>query len=142
MAQKQRILFICTHNSGRSQMAEAYAGRFYGDVLDVESAGLEPAEAVNPLVVSVMREEGIDLSGKKPRSVFEVFRSGRLFSYVITVCQDSDSRCPIFPGITTRWHWPFPDPAAVEGSEAEKLEKVRKIRDAIKEWVLGKLRDL
>ena len=137
MPEKIRVLFICTHNSGRSQIAEAYLRKFAGDRCEVESAGLEPAQAVNPLVVAVMREEGIDLSEKKPQSVFDVFKSGKLFSHVITVCQDSDSRCPIFPGITERWHWPFPDPAMVAGSDAEKLSQIREIRDAIKDWLLN-----
>ncbi len=137
MQDKTRILFICQHNSGRSQIAEAYLNRFYGDRFEVESAGLEPAEAVNPLVVRVMKEEGFDLSEKKPQSVFDLFKQGRLYEHVITVCHESESKCPVFPGITKRWHWPFPDPAAVEGTETEKLEEVRRIRDMIKDWLLN-----
>jgi arsenate reductase len=136
MEQKPKVLFICQHNSGRSQIAEAYLKRFAGDQLQIESAGLEPAGKVNPLVVEVMKEEGFDLSDKKPQTVFELFKSGRLFDHVITVCHDSENKCPIFPGITKRWHWPFPDPAKVEGSHEEKIEKVRQIRDQIKEWLL------
>ena len=136
MANKTRVLFICEHNSGRSQIAEAYLKKLYGDHFEIESAGLEPAEAVNPLVVRVMNEVGFDLSEKKPQNVFELFKQGKLYDHVITVCHDSESKCPIFPGITQRWHWPFPDPAAVEGEENEKLEEVRKIRDMIKEWLL------
>ncbi|MGD8364693.1 MAG: arsenate reductase ArsC [Desulfobacterales bacterium] len=136
MANKTKVLFICQHNSGRSQIAEAYLKKFYGVHFEIESAGLEPAEAVNPLVVRVMGEVGIDLSEKKPQNVFELFKQGKLYDHVITVCHDSESRCPIFPGITQRWHWPFPDPAAVEGAEDEKLEEVRMIRDTIKEWLL------
>ncbi|MFH1954158.1 MAG: arsenate reductase ArsC [Pseudomonadota bacterium] len=111
MSGKSSVLFICQHNSGRSQMAEAYLKKLAGDFLEVESAGLEPAETVNPLVVKVMEEEGFDLSSKKPQSVFELFKTGRLFSQVITVCYDSESKCPVFPGITKRWHWPqdFPE---------------------------------
>ncbi len=131
-----RVLFICRHNSGRSQIAEAYLKKFGGESVHVESAGLEPAERVNPRVVAVMREEGIDLSDKKPQSVFQLFRQGRLFDHVITVCSDSEGECPLFPGITRRWHMPFPDPAAVEGSEEECLAKVRAIRDAIREAIL------
>jgi arsenate reductase len=89
------------------------------------------------LVVRVMDEDGFDLSKKKPQSVFELFKQGRLYEHVITVCYDSESKCPIFPGITKRWHWPFPDPAAVQGTEAEKLEEVRQIRDMIKNWLLN-----
>ncbi|MFZ0133519.1 MAG: arsenate reductase ArsC, partial [Desulfobacterales bacterium] len=88
------------------------------------------------LVVRVMGEVGFDLSEKKPQNVFELFKQGKLYDHVITVCHDSELRCPIFPGITQRWHWPFPDPAAVEGTESEKLEKIRTIRDMIKEWLL------
>jgi len=137
MSDKVTILVICQHNSGRSQIAEAYLNKFYGDQVIVESAGLEPAAAVNPLVVKVMAEEGIDLSWKKPQSVFELFKQGKLYAHVIMVCQDSENKCPIFPGITQRWHWPFPDPAAVAGTEMEKLEEVRKIRDMIKDWLLN-----
>jgi len=136
MGKKTKILFICRHNSGRSQIAEAYLRKFYGDHFDIESAGLEPAEKINPMVVRVMAEDGFDLSDKKPQSVFELFKQGKIYGHVITVCHDSESKCPIFPGITKRWHWPFPDPAAVEGTEEEKLEEVREIRDMIKDWLL------
>lgn len=137
MEKKISILFICQHNSGRSQIAEAYLKELYGDHFNIESAGLEPADSVNPLVAKVMDEVGIDLSQKKPQSVFELFKQGKLFDHVITVCHDTESKCPVFPGITKRWHWPFPDPAAVDGSDAEKLEAVRKIRDMIKDWLLN-----
>lgn len=136
MSAKSKVLFICQHNSGRSQIAEAYLKEFYGDHFEICSAGLAPANEINPLVIEVMAEVGIDLKGKKPQSVFELFKQGNLYDHVITVCHDSESKCPIFPGITKRWHWPFPDPAAVEGSESEKLEAVRKIRDLIKEWIM------
>ena len=135
MSAKPSVLFICQHNSGRSQMAEAYLKKMAGDSLKVESAGMEPAESVNPLVVEVMKEEGFDLSSKKPRSVFELFKTGKLYSHVITVCHDSESKCPLFPGIAQRWHWPFPDPAKVTGNEAEKLQRVREIRDQINNWL-------
>jgi len=135
MSNKPSVLCICQQNSGRSQRAEAYLKRMAGDLLKVESAGLEPAEKVNSLVVEVMREEGFDLSPKKPQSVFELFKNGRLYSHVITVCYDSESKCPVFPGITQRWHWPFPDPAKVTGNEEEKLRRVKEIRDQIKDWL-------
>jgi arsenate reductase len=135
MAEKPRILFICQHNSGRSQMAEAFLKRLAGDRLEVASAGLEPAPAVNPLVVKVMQEEGIDLTAARPQSVFELFKAGRLFDQVITVCSDTENRCPIFPGIAHRLHRPFPDPAKAEGTEGEKLAQVRRIRDAIRNWI-------
>ena len=137
MANKPKVLFICQHNSGRSQIAEAYLRSLYGNYFTIESAGLEPAAAINPLVVKVMNEIGIDLSDKKPQSVFELYKGGKYYEHVITVCHDTESKCPIFPGITKRWHWPFPDPASASGTESEKLEEVRKIRDMIKEWLLN-----
>ena len=133
---KTKVLFVCNHNSARSQMAEAYLKKHGGERFEVESAGLEPAE-INPLVVEVMKEEGIDLSGHGTQSVFDLYKAGRLFDYVITVCdQASESQCPVFPGITKRWHWPFPDPSRVEGSHEEKLAAIREIRDSIKEAIL------
>jgi arsenate reductase len=137
MDRKLRILVICQHNSGRSQIAEAYLKKFGGEHFMVESAGLQPADSVNPLVVEVMQEEGFDLSRNKPQSVFELFKQGKLYDHVITVCADTESQCPIFPGITQRWHWPFPDPAAVQGSHAEKTDQVRNIRDMIKKGLLN-----
>ena len=106
--------------------------RFAGNRVHVESAGLEPAEKLNPLVVEVMKEDGFDLSQASTQSVFELSKQGKLFNHVITVCHDGESKCPIFPGITKRWHWPFPDPAAVEGDREQRLEEVRRIRDMIK----------
>lgn len=135
MSPQQKILFICQHNSGRSQIAEAFLKEIAGGSLVVESAGLAPAGEINPLVVEVMQEEGIDLSDKTPQSVFDLFKKGNIYDHVITVCHDSESQCPIFPGITKRWHFPFPDPAKVEGNRAAQLAKVREIRDAIKKWL-------
>ena len=126
-----RVLFICVHNSARSQMAEAYLKSLGGDHFQVESAGFTPSQ-VNPLVIEAMAEEGIDLSGKGTQSVFELFRQGQLYNYVITVCDDSENQCPVFPGIARRLHWPFPDPASLEGSHQDKLTQVRVIRDKIK----------
>jgi arsenate reductase (thioredoxin) len=137
MTRKIKVLFICRHNTGRSQIAEAHLKKFYGDYFEIESAGFEPLQEINPLVVRVMNEVGIDLSEKKPQNVFEFFKQGKIYEHVITVCHNTESKCPIFPGITKRWHMPFPDPASVEGTEEEKLEAVRKIRDMIKEWLLN-----
>ena len=134
---KLKVLFICTQNRARSQMAEAFLRQFAGDSFEVESAGLEPADQVNPLVVEAMAEIGFDLSAKKPQSVFDLFKAGRIFDYVITVCDaEGEGRCPIFPGLTRRWHWPFPDPASVTGTREERLEQVRAIRDQIRKHVL------
>lgn len=127
-----KVLFICVHNSARSQMAEAFLRRLGGDDFAVESAGFEPT-VINPLVIEVMAEEGVDLSDKKTQSVFELFKLGRIFDYVITVCDESvDEKCPIFPGMTHRLHLPFPDPGKVQGTQDEKLARVREIRDMIK----------
>lgn len=138
---KNRVLFICVHNSARSQMGETFLNALGGERFQAESAGLEPRD-INPLVVKVMKEEGYDLSENETNSVFEFYKEGRLYDYVITVCDEStEDKCPIFPGIITRLHWPFPDPAKLEGSHEEKLEGTRKIRDAIKsrveEWIKG-----
>ena len=126
-----KILFICVHNSARSQMAEALLNGIRGAQYDAQSAGLEQG-TLNPLVVEVMREAGLDISRNKTQAVFDVFKSGQLFTYVVTVCSEAEAGgCPIFPGPAQRLHWPFPDPSKVEGTPEEKLEKIRKIRDAI-----------
>lgn len=132
---KLKVLFVCNHNSARSQMAEELLRREAGDSFQVESAGFQPGE-INPLVIDAMAEVGIDLSRKKTQSVFQLFKEGRLYDYVITVCDDSlEKKCPVFPGVTHRWHWPFPDPSALEGTYEEKMAKVREIRDAIHERI-------
>ncbi|HKP04279.1 MAG TPA: arsenate reductase ArsC [Chthoniobacterales bacterium] len=129
---KQKILFICVHNSARSQMAEAWLNHLCGEFFTAESAGLE-AGTINPLVIEAMQEAKIDLSGKRTQEVFEVWKSGRIFQYVVTVCSEAEAEgCPIFPGITTRLHWPFPDPSKLTGTDAEKLAAIRKIRDEIR----------
>ncbi len=135
MPETPRILIICHHNSGRSQIAEAYLQKLGGKHLVVESAGLEPAEAVHPLVIKVMKEEGVDLSRKRPQGVFDLFKKGKIYDHVITVCSETELKCPIFPGITKRWHTPFPDPSQVEGSYDEQVAQVREIRDKIKKWI-------
>ncbi len=128
----KRVLFICIHNSARSQMAEEYLRLLAPDRFEAESAGMEPT-AINPLVIEAMQEEGINLSAKKTQGVFELFKQGRLFQYVITVCAESvEEKCPLFPGVTHRMHLPFPDPSTFTGSHEEKLARVREVRDAIK----------
>ena len=132
---KPKVLFICIHNSARSQMAEAWLNHLCGNFIAAESAGLEPGK-LNPLAVQIMSEVGIDISNQPTRSTFEVFQSGQLFRYVITVCDETSAeRCPIFPGPAQRLHWSFPDPSTVTGSEEEKLQEVRLIRDAIRSKV-------
>jgi len=132
---KEKILFVCIHNSARSQMAEAFINRHCGDKYEAESAGIEPG-TLNPFVVEAMREIGIELSGKKTKSVLDMFGSGKLFKYVITVCDEASAeRCPLFPGVTTRLHWSFPDPSALTGTPEEKGTGTRQIRDAIEKRV-------
>ncbi len=128
----QKVLFICIHNSARSQMAEAWLNHLCGGRFQAESAGLEPGK-LNPLAVAVMREVGIDIAGKQTQSVLDVYKRGDRFAYVITVCDESSAeRCPIFPGATKRLHWSFPDPSRVTGTDAERFAKVRVIRDQIR----------
>lgn len=116
-------------------MAEAFLNRLCEGYFEAQSAGLEPG-TLNPLAVEVMAEVGVDISKKKTQAVFDVFRSGQLFTYVITVCSETEAeKCPIFPGPAQRLHWPFPDPAKVEGSPEEKLAKIREIRDSIRAQV-------
>jgi arsenate reductase len=129
---KKRVLFICVHNAARSQMAEAFLNDLGADDFEAHSGGLEPT-TINTVVVAAMKELGYDLSENKTKSVFKFFKDGTLFDYVITVCKESiESQCPIFPGIARRLHWGFDDPAELQGSDAEILEGVRRIRDAIK----------
>ena len=132
---KQKVLFICVYNSARSQMAEAFLNKICGYQFEARSAGLEPGK-LNPLAVEAMREIGIDISHKATQSVFDVFKSGELFVYVITVCDETSAeRCPIYPGVTTRLHWSFPDPAALTGTREERLTGTRGIRDQIRERI-------
>ena len=137
MVSKIKLLLLTQHNSGRSQIAEAYLRKYCGSYMEVESAGIEPANEINPLVIQVMAEEGIDLSHKKPRNAFELHKAGNIYDHIIAVYYDSLAKCPIFPGITTRWYWSYPDPALMEGTHEEKLAKVRVIRNMIKDWIIS-----
>ena len=130
--EKYRVLFVCVHNSARSQMAEAFLNKLAGDRFEAESAGFEPGP-LNPLAVEVMKEAGIDISANKAKAVFGLYKEGRLYDYVITVCDEASAeRCPIFPGRVTRLHWSFENPANLTGSHEEQLAKTRIIRDQIK----------
>jgi arsenate reductase len=138
--EKISVLLLCRHNSGRSQMAEAFFNEFAGHEIHAESAGLEP-KALNPLVIEVMQEAGYDITSKQANSVFTYFKEGRLYNYVITLCDNSGfEQCPVFPGVTQRLHWPFPDPEKLTGTHAEKLAALRETRDQIKEkikkWIM------
>jgi arsenate reductase len=129
---KEKVLFVCVHNSARSQIAEAWLNFLYGDRFEAESAGFEPG-TLNPLVVMAMEEVGIDISQNKTKSVYDFFKKGKLFSWVITVCDEASAeRCPMFPGIVKRLHWSFPDPSLLTGTLEEKMTAVRKIRSDIK----------
>lgn len=136
---KEKVLFVCVHNSARSQMAEALLNKIAGDKFEAHSAGLEPGK-LNPLAVDSLKEIGIDISNKRTQDVFEIYKSGQIFSHVITVCDEtSGERCPIFPGVTKRLHWSFDDPSRFEGSHEEKLARTNEVRESIrkkiKEWV-------
>jgi arsenate reductase len=131
----EKVLFICIHNSARSQMAEAYLNDWGAGRFQAESAGLKPTE-IHPLTIKVMAEEGYDLEGKKANSVFDLFQQGRLYSQVITVCEESvEQDCPVFPGVAYRAHWPFPDPAKPVGGPEEQLLRFRTIREQVKEQI-------
>ena len=129
---KKRVLFVCIHNSARSQMAEAFLTQMCGDEFEAHSAGLEPGK-LNPVVVEAMKEIGVDISGNQTKAVFDYVKSGKMFAYVITVCDEASAeRCPIFAGVTTRLHWGFPDPSSFQGTPEEKLAGTRNVRDTIK----------
>ena len=129
---KKKVLFVCIHNSARSQMAEAFLNQICGREFEAHSAGLE-AGKLNPVVVEVMKEIGIDISQNQTKAVSDFLKTTQSFAYVITVCDEASAeRCPVFPGITQRLHWSFPDPSSLPGTLEEKLAATRKIRDAIK----------
>jgi len=131
--EKPKVLFLCTENSARSQMAEALLKKYAGNKFDVYSAGLEPG-ILNPLAVEAMKEIGIDINGQYSKPV-KLFLGKLNFTYIITLCDNAEKRCPIFPGNSIRFHWPFEDPAAQKGDEESKLNKFRKIRDQIRDKI-------
>jgi arsenate reductase len=123
-----KVLFICTHNSARSQMAEGFLNRLGAGRFEARSAGTEPG-TLHPLAVQVMAEEGIDISGQHAKSI-DAFLQER-FDYVITVCDDANETCPVFPNARHRLHWSFPDPSRAQGTREKRLAVFRAIRDAI-----------
>ena len=128
---KLRVLFVCVHNSARSQMAEAFLNRLAGDDFEAESAGMEPG-VINPLVIEVMKDIGYDLSNNQSKGVYDFFKQGKTYHYVISVCDEANAqRCPTFPGLTKRINWSFEDPASFSGTGEEKLEQTRLVRDKI-----------
>jgi arsenate reductase (thioredoxin) len=130
--QRSRVLFLCTHNSARSQMAEGLLRYLAGDRFEAMSAGTE-ATHVRPLAIRAMEEIGIDISGQESKTLDRYLQEP--FDYVITVCDDANEACPFFPGAQNRLHWSFEDPSWVEGSEEERLAVFRSVRDRIRERI-------
>jgi arsenate reductase len=139
---KKKVLFVCIHNSARSQMAEAFLNQICGDAVEGQSAGLEPGK-LNPVVVAVMQEIGIDISANRTKAVRDFLPVADTFAYVVTVCDEASAeRCPVFPGGTQRLHWGFPDPSSFQGTPEEKLARTREVRDQIKAQVEKWCRDV
>lgn len=133
---KQRVLFVCIHNSARSQMAEAWLRHLAPARFDVESAGLEPGK-LNPFAMRAMQECRIDMSSHYPKSVDDIAATGRSFDYVIAVCdREAAERCPIVPGGGEKLHWNFPDPSSAQGTDDEKFEFTCKVRNLIKDAIV------
>lgn len=135
MKEKERVLFLCTGNTARSQMAEAFLRHYAGERFEVHSAGLEPG-VIRPLTLQVMEEAGKSMKGAYAKGV-EVYLGKLHFNYLITVCDNAEKNCPaVWPGVNTRLHWSFEDPAAYVGSYEERLQKFREVRDQIERKVL------
>jgi len=130
MSQKKRVIFICTHNSARSQMAEGLLRHCAGDCYEVFSAGTQSTR-INPLAIKAMAEKGIDISHHTSDHLDKYM--GMEFDYVITVCDNANESCPYFPTSEAKWHWSFEDPSAATGTEEERLAKFREIRDQIEQ---------
>jgi arsenate reductase len=138
MTEKARVLFLCTHNSARSQMAEGLLRQLAGDRFEAHSAGTE-ATLVRPLAIRAMNEIGVDISGQESKTLERYL--GEPFDYVITVCDDANEACPFFPGAKNHLHWSLPDPSAAEGSEEERLAVFRSVRDQIRDRMQTELVD-
>lgn len=136
---KPRVLFLCTGNSARSQMAEAFLRYHAGAFYEVFSAGLEP-KGVNPMTITVMEEIGINMEGHHSKQLMD-FAGKVHFGYLITVCSSAEEKCPVFPGMGMRLHWPFDDPAAAQGNEQERLTVFRRVRDEIQQKVITWLQE-
>ncbi len=130
----RRVLFLCTHNSARSQMAEGFLRAWAADRFEVQSAGTE-ATRVHPLAIRVMDEVGIDLRAHASKTLDRFL--GEPWDYVVTVCDSANERCPVFPGPTTRLHWSFDDPSSAGGSDAERLAAFHRVRDEIAARIRG-----
>jgi len=136
---KERVLFLCTHNSARSQMAEGLLRAMAGDRFEAQSAGTEKT-SVHPLAIRAMAERGIDISGQTSKVFVGLMREP--WDYLITVCDDANERCPLMPGVLKRLHWPLEDPSRAPGSEEQRLVVFRRVRDQIEaklsEWLGAK----
>jgi arsenate reductase len=132
MAERKRVLILCTGNSARSQMGEGLLRHLAGDAWEVKSAGTKPV-GLNPLAVEAMNEVGIDISAQRSKSVAEF--DGKTFDFVITVCDSAAESCPVFPNAPTRVHWSLPDPAAAQGTHKEKLAAFRAVRERLSQYL-------
>ena len=140
--ERKRVLFVCIHNSARSQMAEAWLRHVAGDRFEVESAGLEPGK-LNPFVVEAMKQVGIDISLHSPKGVQDLLNAGKTYDYVIAVCdKEAAEKCPIFPGGSMKLHLSFPDPSATTGDHNNKLRVAAEVRDTIKATIEQWLREM
>lgn len=138
---KTDVIFICTHNSARSQMAEAFLKKFAGDHFDVYSAGFNP-QPIHPYAIEVMKEIGYDISNQHPKDLWQLIKDNTFVGIAITVCnRKEEEECPTIPGVATRLYWNIEDPAAFKGTEEEKLQKFREARDQIQEDVKKFLRE-
>ncbi|HTA26208.1 MAG TPA: arsenate reductase ArsC [Bacteroidia bacterium] len=129
-----KVLFVCSHNAGRSQMAEALLNKHGQPHFEAESAGLEPG-TLNPHVVDILKEEGIDISQNKTKDVFEFYKQGKHFDYVITVCDVASEQCPFFPSQKGKIHWSFKDPSKFTGTDEEIAAEVKKLKEEIKKEI-------
>ncbi len=134
----KRVLFVCIHNSARSQMAMTYLNHYGSELgFEAESAGLEPG-SLNPLAVEAMRLDGLDMSNNPTNSVFDFYKEGRKYRYVITVCDpEAAEKCPVFAGVAKRIHMGFKDPSSFTGTQEEKIAKTIEVREEIKQAVLS-----
>ncbi len=131
---KTKVLFVCNHNAGRSQMAEALLNKHGQPRFEAESAGLEP-RTLNPHVVHVLKEEGIDISENRAKDVFEFYKQGKHFDYVITVCDIASEKCPFFPSQKGKMHWSFKDPSQFTGTPEEILQQVKELKEEMKKEI-------
>jgi arsenate reductase len=134
MKKKPRVLFLCIENRARSQMSEAFLRSHAGDQFEIYSAGFDPAP-IHPYVYQVMEEVGLDLEGQYAKGV-DLFFNKVYFGILITVCEKAEEKCPTFPGLGERHHWPIKDRVAVDGTDEEKLEAFREARDEIESRIL------